>query len=558
MAQQILNPEQKKQYESLHDLLQACLILTEKCSDSAASGIVHDRLSHMQSAALLVIVGEVKSGKSSFINALLGEEICEVAPDPCTAGIQELVYGEVRTKKNLGDNWEHLTLPMEVLNEISIVDTPGTNSIISNHQTITENYIPRSDLVIFVFSAKNPHTGTAWDFLSLIRKEWYRKTVFILQQSDLATQHELTINRERVQQYARERNVQNPIIFTVSAKREAEGGEDSGFTEFRRYLREAIQTGEVWRIKFESARDTAIKVVTSITVRLRNEQAALADDRMFYENLIARVQSRRNKADSLRRLAVDSLCVSYDRLAVRLEKDFTEGLGIGTILRRTIPFLRDKSVQTWIKELQSNFENTAKSEIDTESLRVSKDISDEMITMFGELTDAIVHRQNNVIGSFPVKDSDRIEILSRLQKQLQDLRISDITSDKGIQGSEIGNLSLAGGGITALGAIIAFSTKMVIFDITGGILALVGAGLVAVTLIWKRSGILQSFSQQMEKSRDEFRDRLDKEIFRIFEKLFIEIEQRLKEPLSLLNEKAGQLSPLIEEAERIRRLAEEI
>ena len=226
------------------------------------------------------------------------------------------------------------------------------------------------------------------------------------------------------------------------------------------------------------------------------------------------MQARRNKANALRRLAVDSLCVSYDRLALKLEQDFTEGLGVGTILRRAIPFLRDKNVKTWLKELQSNFESTAKSEIDTESLRVSKDISDEMITMFSELTEAIVHRQNNVIGSFSVKDTDRIEILSRLQQQLQDLRIADIAGDKGIQGSEIGKLSLAGGGITALGAVIAFSTKMVVFDITGGILALVGAGLVAVTLIWKRSGILQNFSQQMKKSRDEFRDRLDTEVSR--------------------------------------------
>ena len=64
MTQQILNPEQKKQYESLHDLLQDCLLLTEKCSDTGAYKIVQDRLSHMQSAALLVIVGEVKSGKA--------------------------------------------------------------------------------------------------------------------------------------------------------------------------------------------------------------------------------------------------------------------------------------------------------------------------------------------------------------------------------------------------------------------------------------------------------------------------------------------------------------
>ena len=211
------------------------------------------------------------------------------------------------------------------------------------------------------------------------------------------------------------RNVQNPLVFTVSAKLEAEGGAESGFTEFRQYIQHAIQTGEVWRIKMESARDTAIKVVTGISIRLRNEEAAIADDRAFYESLIARVKARRNKANALKRLAVDSLCVSYDRLALKLEQDFTEGMGVGIILRRAIPFIRDKNVKTWLKELQSNFESTAKSEIDTESLRVSKDISDEMITMFSELTEAILHRQNNVVGSFSVKDTDRIEILSRLQ-----------------------------------------------------------------------------------------------------------------------------------------------
>ncbi|MBN1625603.1 MAG: dynamin family protein, partial [Deltaproteobacteria bacterium] len=256
MAQRVLSPELKKQYDLMRDILQRCLSLTEKCSDADASGVISDRLAHMQSAALFVFVGEVKSGKSSFINALLGEEICEVAPDPCTAGIQELVYGEERTRRSLGDNWERVTLPATVLQDISIVDTPGTNSIIRNHQTITENYIPQSDLIIFVFPAKNPHTGSAWDLLSLIRKEWRRKTVFVLQQADLATQQELSVNQERVRQYARERNVQNPVVFTVSAKRETEGATDSGFSEFRGYLRDAVQSGDVWRMKVEGSRDT--------------------------------------------------------------------------------------------------------------------------------------------------------------------------------------------------------------------------------------------------------------------------------------------------------------
>ena len=558
MAQQVLSTEQKRQYEALHDLLQACLKLTKNCSDNEGNRIIRDRLAHLQSAALLVIVGEVKSGKSSFINALLGEDICEVAPDPCTAGIQELVYGDERAKKELGDNWERLILPKEALHDISIVDTPGTNSIIRNHQTITENYIPQSDLVIFVFSAKNPHTGSAWDFLSLVRKDWHRKIVFILQQSDLATERELAINQERVQQYARERNVQNPTVFTVSAKLESEGNADSGFNEFRQFLRNAVQTGEVWRMKVEGARATAGRVVDNLISRLRGEQVAIADDRVFYDNLLAKVKSRREKAKALRRLAVDSLCVSYDRLATRLEQDFKEGLGVGTVLRRSLPFIRDTDIKTWLKELQANFEKAAKKEIEAESSRVSKDISEEMTTMFNELTEAISHRHSATVERFPVMGFDRAEILIRLQQQLHDLRISDVAGEKGIRGSDIGRLSLTGGGITALGAIIALASNMMIFDITGGVIALSGAGIIAATLIWKRSGILNDFSQKLRKSREEFRDRLDTEISRIFEKLFMEIEHRLKEPLSSLEEKANRLEPLIEEALQIKGTSENI
>ena len=99
---------------------------------------------------------------------------------------------------------------------------------------------------------------------------------------------------------------------------------------------------------------------------------------------------------------------------------------------------------------------------------------------------------------------------------------------------------------------------MVVFDITGGVLALAGAGLIAATLIWKRSSLLSEVSQKLRKSREEFRDRLDKEISRIFENLFVEIEHRLKEPLSRLEEETNRLESLIGQAERVKAMARKI
>ena len=554
--QRVLGPELKQKYDSLRDVLQRCLSLTEKCSETEAAAILRDRLALLQSAALFVVVGEVKSGKSSFINALLGEDVCEVAPDPCTAGIQELVYGEERSKATLGDHWERVRLPKPVLRDITIVDTPGTNSIIRNHQTITEHYIPKSDLVVFVFPAKNPHTATAWELLSLVRKDWHRKTVFVLQQADLASQRELAVNQERVRQYAHERNVQDPVLFTLSAKRELEGASDSGFAEFREFLKSAVESGEVWRMKVEGSRNTARKIVNDLLARLRGEEAALVGDSAFYQDLLGRVEGRRVKAQSLRRLVVDSLGLSYDRLASRLEADFREGLEVGTILRRSIPFLRDKDVKTWIKETQEKFEKTAKEEIEAESTRVSKDLSDEMKAMLDDLAAAISHRQERQQKAERPVASDRVDILERLRSQLRDLRISDIVDEKGIQGSDLGKLTLTGGGIAALGAVIAMATHLIAFDITGGILAAVGAGLVAVTLLWRRSSIMKDFSLKIEKSRGEFRARLDQEITQIFERLFLEIQHDLKEPLSRLEAETARIASLAEEARHVSEAAE--
>jgi ribosome biogenesis GTPase A len=108
---------------------------------------------------MFVIVGEVKVGKSSFINALLQTttEICKVAPSPMTDTIQQIVYGPEYMEISISPVLKRITYPEEILKEIAIVDTPGTNTIVQHHQEITEKFIPVSDLVMFVFEAKNPY-----------------------------------------------------------------------------------------------------------------------------------------------------------------------------------------------------------------------------------------------------------------------------------------------------------------------------------------------------------------------------------------------------------------
>ena len=86
---------------------------------------------------LLVIVGEFNAGKSAFINALLGSKVVTEGVTPTTAQINVLQYGDAIERHVRESNLHVITAPAPLLREIHIVDTPGTNAIIREHEAIT-------------------------------------------------------------------------------------------------------------------------------------------------------------------------------------------------------------------------------------------------------------------------------------------------------------------------------------------------------------------------------------------------------------------------------------
>jgi len=186
---------------------------------------------------LFVIVGEVKSGKSSLVNALLEAEVCPVDSAPCTAKIQEINYAEEPERAEISEFEERVYLPHAILKHIAIVDTPGTNSIIRQHQVITEGFVPQSDLVLFVFFAKNPYTGSAWDFLRYIKHDWQRNTLFVLQQADLLPTEERKRTVAHIREQLVREKIPDPTVFAVSVKT------GMGISALRDYLRKEVVEG---------------------------------------------------------------------------------------------------------------------------------------------------------------------------------------------------------------------------------------------------------------------------------------------------------------------------
>ena len=213
------------------DLLQRLATALERFgSDVAADDLrrFQEARENLNGLFLLVIAGEFNSGKSSFINALLGERVLPEGVTPTTDRINVLRHGPEVTEQLREAYLLERTHPSELLRELNIVDTPGTNAIIRRHEELTRDFVPRSDLVLFVTSADRPFTESERGFLEQIR-EWGKKIVFIVNKIDILTRPE---EREEVIRYVRDNAIEllgeAPEIFAVSARQAQEARAEDG------------------------------------------------------------------------------------------------------------------------------------------------------------------------------------------------------------------------------------------------------------------------------------------------------------------------------------------
>jgi len=142
----------------------------------------------------IAIVGEVKSGKSSLLNALLGEEISEVDVLEATSSVIEVVYGENRDVSKFKDI-TRISLDIDYLKKINIVDTPGLKSITQNNEDKTIDYVKYTDLILFVIDATHLGQEDTIEALELI-SEYNKPIIGVINKCDL-----LSENRSEILDY---------------------------------------------------------------------------------------------------------------------------------------------------------------------------------------------------------------------------------------------------------------------------------------------------------------------------------------------------------------------
>ena len=191
---------------------------------------------------LLVVAGEFNAGKSAFINALLGSKVLEEGVTPTTTHVHVIKYGGAVTATPVETALDVITAPVELLQDINIVDTPGTNAIHREHEAITREFVPRSDMVLFVTSADRPFTESERAFLQGIR-DWGKKIVIVVNKIDiLETPEDIDRVLAFVAESARALLGFTPEIFPVAARLALRGktGNDSALFAQSRF--EALET----------------------------------------------------------------------------------------------------------------------------------------------------------------------------------------------------------------------------------------------------------------------------------------------------------------------------
>ena len=261
------------------------LVLARFDEKGAHLGDIRTALEDLEGLFMLVVAGEFNAGKSSLLNALLGARVMPEGVTPTTDRITVVTHGERESESEEGPSIVRRTHPAELLVDLALVDTPGTNAIIKRHQELTERFIPRADLLLFVTSADRPFTQSEREFLELIAS-WGRKVLMVVNKIDiLEDQQQVDEVLRYVREHARETLNVTPEVYGVSARQATQARERgdeaalqaSGVPALRDAVAERLGNERV-RLKLLSPLGVALRTVELYQEELEQRLTLLKDD----------------------------------------------------------------------------------------------------------------------------------------------------------------------------------------------------------------------------------------------------------------------------------------
>ena len=470
---------------------------------------------------LLVIVGEFNSGKSAFINALVGVSVAQEGVTPTTAQINVLQYGDTASRAVKDRNLHVITAPAPILRDIHIVDTPGTNAIIREHEAITEEFVPRSDLVLFVTSADRPFTETERAFLEQVRA-WGKKVVIVINKIDILSAPQVDEVRDFVADSARVLLGFNPEIFPVSARLalKAKQGEPaawpaSRFEALENFIATSLDAPGRIHLKLLNPLGVGAALTERHAVIVRDRLALLADDFTTLEDVerqLAAYQEDLTRDFEFRMADIDKILLEMER---RGHDYFDDTLRIGRmfdLLNRSR--IQQGYEQRVVGDAPAQIERKVGELVDwlvAADLRQWQGVTTHLAERRRQHKDRIVAEDS---GQFHYDRTRLIDATTRETQRVVDSydtrREAQAIADNAR--NAVAATAAAGAGALGLGTIVTVAASTAAADITGIVMASVLAAIGFFILPAKRQKAKDEMRLKMADVRQRLTEALRKQL----------------------------------------------
>jgi GTPase SAR1 family protein len=513
---------------------------------------------------LFVVVGEVKAGKSSLLNAVFGQVFCKVDVLPATDKVYVFKYGEAEHDVPVSEHLTERYRPILFLKNFNIVDTPGTNTIVATHHEITTSYIPLADLIVFVSSVVNPWGASAWDFLKLLGNRWKKNIVFVLQQADLRSSEQVQDIIKHLEQVILQHLGSSRPIFAVSAEKALQAKlasdppdeklwRDSNFAALENWISETVTQSEERAGKLRSTAQTAQVVANSIQVRLQSSLDLLKSDQEKLDAIRRSLEAR--KAQTLRQVGgfIREMEMAYDNCRERGEKLLEERLSLMQTLKMIF------SGGRWEKDFQDQVEKDVRTKVQEQIEHALGLLESDLRGIWQDLQERVQVQfdsdtKRQVRPALPGFLSQRGIILQRLQLTLLE-QTSDAKIKEQLQNwfGETARWLRVPAGVAAAGGIftiIAALAHAAILDVTGTVAGLAAA---AGTLyaVLRRRHILREYRRRMNEKRSELSEAVQTQLRNAITAFYHEVAATFDPLESFCLAEAHRILPLKERLDEI-------
>jgi ribosome biogenesis GTPase A len=327
----------QREFTALTDLLEVLPKVDGLAPEYATQA--RDALFHADNPYLMVLVGAFNSGKSSIINALLGApDVMPVGPVPTTDRITILRYGDNPQRMAAGEV-DTVLYPSPVLQRVSLVDTPGLESVFQTHEAQTRKFLHRADAVLYVMLATQAMSAEGLQALDTLR-EYGKKVILIINQIDLLSPEERETVRRYVAEQAQGHLSVGVPVWLMSAKQglaanladDEAGWRASGMAQVEEYIERQLDDAERLRQKLLTPLQIAEAAAASAITKLRDNQTALDASKAIAENVRAQLSAQERDQQATAKAVQAEASAKFDAVARRGGEAIRDIFQLGRVL----------------------------------------------------------------------------------------------------------------------------------------------------------------------------------------------------------------------------------